>query len=107
LFSKEYQAELEKVASSLKQQGVKFSSRMRFEEAEGAPAFLLGSFTIEIAKSVGPILGAVIGAWLHARYGRKARLKIGDVEAEARTVEEVEKLLRVADEKQKPRIVQP
>ena len=38
-------------------------------------------------------IAGVVGAWLHAKYGRKARLKIGDVEAEAQTVEEVERLL--------------
>jgi hypothetical protein len=38
-------------------------------------------------------LAAVAVAWLHARSGRKVRLKFGDVEAEARTPEEVEQLL--------------
>jgi hypothetical protein len=36
------------------------------------------------------------GVWIHARSGRKVRLTIGDVEAEARTPEEVESLLRIA-----------
>jgi hypothetical protein len=34
-----------------------------------------------------------LGAWLKGRYGRKARVKIGDVEAEAQTIKEVGALL--------------
>jgi len=34
----------------------------------------------------------------NARYGRKVRLKIGEIEAEAQTREEVEKLLARAQE---------
>ena len=43
-------------------------------------------------------LAAALGAWLKERYGRKVRLKVGDVEAEASTAEEVEKLLAKAQE---------
>jgi len=55
--------------------------------------YLSGKFIVKLVAIVGPVLGTGIGAWLHARSGRKVRLKIGDIEAEARTVEEVEKLL--------------
>jgi hypothetical protein len=37
-----------------------------------------------------------MGAVLQARYGRKVRIKIGDVEAEGRNVEEIEALLKLA-----------
>ena len=46
---------------------------------------------------IAPLAGAV-GAWIQARYGRKARIKIGEIEAEARTIEEVEELLKIAAE---------
>jgi hypothetical protein len=58
------------------------------ESAGSSETPLLGTFTIEFAKAVGPSLAAVgvaVAAWLQARYGRKARLKIGDIEAEARS----------------------
>jgi hypothetical protein len=58
----------------------------------------LGDFMIKFAATAGPALGTLIGAWLHARYGRKVRLKIGDIEAEAQSVEEVEKLLQQAEQ---------
>ncbi|MEJ0044474.1 MAG: hypothetical protein WDM81_20635 [Rhizomicrobium sp.] len=39
------------------------------------------------------MIGLIVGAWLTARSGRKVRVKIGDVELEAGTAEEVERLL--------------
>ena len=40
------------------------------------------------------------GAWLHAGYGRKVRLKLGDIEAEGQTIDDVNALLRRAVEVQ-------
>jgi hypothetical protein len=42
-----------------------------------------------------------VGAWLNARYGRKVRLEIGDIKAEASTVKEVEALLALAQDTQR------
>ena len=51
-------------------------------------------------KDLGPpaiaALAAAGGAWVQARYGRKMRLKIGDVEAEGRTLKEIQSLLKQA-----------
>jgi hypothetical protein len=77
---------------------VEFSSGAALREAFAAGSAYLGDFAIKLAATVGPVLGTVVGAWLHARYGRKVRLKIGDVEAEAQTIEEVQELLRRAEE---------
>jgi len=43
-------------------------------------------------------LGGVFGVWLQARSGRRVRLKVGEIEVEAQTVEEVERLLACAQE---------
>jgi len=64
-----------------------------FRDAVGAGTTLLGKFIIPLTQTLGPPFFTLLGAWLTARYGRSVRLKIGDVEAQARTVEEVEKLL--------------
>ena len=93
LRSPEYQQGLSEVGTALSAQGIKVSNLVDLEEAEGSETTILLGFTIELAKIVGPVFAGVVGAWLHARYGRKARLKIGDIEAEARTVEEVERLI--------------
>ncbi|MGC2221827.1 MAG: nucleotide-binding protein [Methylocella sp.] len=49
-----------------------------------------------MGPSVIAALATAAGVWFQARHGRKVRLKIGDVEAEARTAEEVESLLQLA-----------
>jgi hypothetical protein len=41
-------------------------------------------------------IAAAAGAWVQARYGRKARLRIGELEVEARTIGEIEELLKLA-----------
>jgi hypothetical protein len=94
LRSPEYQRGLNKLATAFSAQGMKVSSVVELEESEGSSeTILLGKYTIELAKIAAPVIAGIIGAWLQARYGRTARLKIGDIEAEARTVEEVEKLI--------------
>jgi hypothetical protein len=101
LRSNEYQIGLSQVFRELQAVDSRVSFRMFMQEAVDAPSFLMGGFTI--AKSVGLQAVPVIVAWLHGRYGRKVRLKVGDVEAEARNVSEIEALLKCA-EKLRPRI---
>jgi hypothetical protein len=67
----------------------------------GAPDLLSGEFLLRVIPTIGPLVATAAGAWLHARYGRKVRIKAGDIEAEAQTAEEVEKLLNKAFEIQK------
>jgi hypothetical protein len=55
------------------------------------PDFLLPLVPAAIAA-----IAPLCGAWVQARYGRKVRLKIGDTEAEGRSVEEIETLLQKA-----------
>lgn len=71
LRSDDYQKGLAEVASALKAQGIKVSFQMDFEESASSHSFLLGQFTIELAKAVGRVICAVIGAWLQAKYGEK------------------------------------
>jgi hypothetical protein len=97
LRSSEYQQGLAEVVSALSTQGMKVSSLVELEESAGSSETpLLGTFTVDLAKAVGPWLatvGVAVAAWLKARYGRKVRLKVGDIELEARTPEEVGKLI--------------
>ncbi len=44
------------------------------------------------AKTLGPEFVVVVVAWLHGRSGRKAKLKVGDIQLEATTREDVERL---------------
>jgi hypothetical protein len=102
LKSAPYQKELAEFREFLEGQGhlvgsIKDALLGMFGECP-VPLTLLGDFTVKLAAIAGPALGTGIGAWLHAKYGRKVRLKIGDIEAEAQTREEVEKLLERAQE---------
>jgi hypothetical protein len=49
-----------------------------------------------LVNAVTPALCTAVGAWLGSRNGRKVRIKVGDIEAEAQTREDVEKLLERA-----------
>lgn len=91
---RKFEAELREFSKSLHSVGMKVSQRgMAFDSAEflGYP---LPEFTLSLVQAIGPALGVALGAWLKGRYGRKVRVKIGEVEAEARTMEEVETLLQ-------------
>src|SRR6185312_15222760 len=89
LRSTEYQAALSKFAEQLQAHGLNPSMGMHFEESADSHSFLLGSFTIGLGKAIALPVCTAVGAWLHAKYGRRVRLKIGELEAEAQTVEEV------------------
>ena len=95
----EFQKELSRFGAALRDAGVPYSqSAIAFDSVEGH-GYPLPEFIVAM-KVLGPpaiaALATAAGAWVQARYGRKVRLTIGDVEAEARTPEEVESLLRIA-----------
>lgn len=100
LYSAEYQNQLREFEQSLKDEGLVVDSHEKYLLSEAGGIFLLGDFSIKVIATLGPVLGAVVGAWLHGRYGRKVRVKITEagLEAEAQSVEEVEKLLNRAEE---------
>lgn len=55
---------------------------------------------IKLTAAAGSVVVGVVGAWLHARFSRKVRLKIGrcgEIETEAQTVAGVKSLLKEAE----------
>jgi hypothetical protein len=93
LVSREYQEALGEFRKSLQAVGIQSSARSFAFDGVAGGGGLSGDFVLKLAGEIGPALIAGIFAWLHGRYGRKVRLKVGDIEAEAQTTEEVEKLL--------------
>jgi hypothetical protein len=94
-FSDEYQAELEDIDQRLRRYPLGVTG---FAWHQAGPGTLLGQFVVSIGPAFMTGIAAVAGAWLQARFGRKVRVKFGDIEAEARTPEELEELLkRVAE----------
>lgn len=45
-----------------------------------------------------PLIASVLTAWIAGRYVRKVRVKVGDVDIEANTAADVERLLTKAQE---------
>ena len=97
--SVEYQRALWDADRELRARGAEPRSALfRQDDAEAAMTHL-GEIAVKLAPAALPAISAVVGAWLQARYGRKVRLKYhdayGDVKADARTPEEVERLLKI------------
>lgn len=97
-----FQTSMVPIGAALAAAGVRYSQRaMAFDAAE-AIGFALPEYVIQIGQALGPTLGVVLVAWLQGRAGRKVRLKVGDIEAEARTTEELERLLERAARLKEP-----
>src|SRR5262245_1328204 len=77
-WDKRYQQELRELEQSLEASGVDII----WPRGASVQGVLSNEFAVKLVTMVGPALGAAVGAWLHARYGRKVRLKIGDIEAQ-------------------------
>ncbi|WP_085787624.1 hypothetical protein [Ketogulonicigenium robustum] len=77
----------------LKEQDIKYSERAFIRDSAGSGGItFLGEFTM-MATTLGPAVIGAIGGWVAARQGRKVRVKMGDIEAEAGSVEQVKELL--------------
>jgi len=54
---------------------------------------LLGEFIFDNAGKLLTALTTICGIWIKARYGRKLKLKVGNVVLEANTTQEIESLV--------------
>ena len=92
-----FQEELNGFAKSLRVTGVTASQRAVAFDSADALGYPLAEFVIKtLAPTLIPAAAGVCGAWVQARYGRRIRIKVGDIEAEAHSAEEVERLLMTA-----------
>jgi hypothetical protein len=94
-----YQGELAEFAKSLKNAGVEYEAKPgKLLLTDTSPFSYAGTFVIGMITGLSPILVNFVAVWLHGRSGRKVRLKVDEIEAEAQTIQEVEKLLALAQE---------
>lgn len=92
----EFQRDIAPIGAALRHAGIEYSQRaMAFDSAQ-ALGFPLPEYLLPLIQTIGPTLGVVLVAWLQGRAGRKVKIKIGDMEAEGRTPEEIERLLKFA-----------
>jgi hypothetical protein len=96
-FGKEYQDGLKSVLEVFRAEGVQIKPRYSTRDSTGPSGGLSGEIIV-FAKTLGPVVLAVLTAWLTARNGRKMSIKVDGIEVEAHTVKDVERLLLKAQE---------
>jgi hypothetical protein len=97
LDSESYQRDLRSFEADLRSHGLSPSSRVLLIESTGnevAPH--LGVFAVGLKEAL-PVIGSVLTGWFAGRFGRKIRVKVGEIEVEANTVAEAEKLIAAAE----------
>jgi hypothetical protein len=96
-FSTEGQVDLRSVITALRENKIEADAPFMTLDSVDAVGGYTGEIAV-LANAFGPLLTGILGAWLQSKAGRKVRLKDGDIEVEARTVEEAGKLLDMATE---------
>ncbi|MFC4518441.1 hypothetical protein [Cupriavidus pinatubonensis] len=104
--SSEFQAELRTFSGALKSGGVAYSQAAMAFDSAAATGYPLAEFAIKELAPYAASVAAALTAWIAGRYGRKVRLKVGDLELEAKSPEEIKQLLHLAQEYQKKRMHQ-
>ena len=91
-FSPEYQADMGKVFTALHNEGTKFEATAFAMDGVDAVGGATGEI-LALAKTLGPATIAAIAAFLAGRNGRKVKIKVGEIEAEANSVKELNAVL--------------
>ncbi|MBY0335743.1 MAG: hypothetical protein K2X11_03975 [Acetobacteraceae bacterium] len=99
--SEGHQAELQRFAIRMEAGRTGLSPIWSLQKALGSGSWLTGEFLGQVAGASLPVISAVAVAWLQARAGRKVRLKVGDIEAEARTPADLREILALAQDLKK------
>lgn len=93
LFTPDCQAGVRAFFQQLRDTGVIAHPAAFTMDCAGASGCLVGEFVLPFAQIAGPAIGVAVAAWFQGRAGRKLRLKVGDIEVEATTMQELEQLL--------------
>ena len=97
-FGVDYQGELREFKDAVSASGIAISPRIAFFDSVGATGGLTGEFLIPMTQVIAPFLTAAIVAWVGRRNERKLRLKVGDIEVEGNTEEDIKLLIAKAKE---------
>jgi hypothetical protein len=93
----ELRAEVDEFSRALRSTGATFSQLIISLHAVDAFDYPSASFLITtLAPPALTAVAGIAGAWIHARAGRKIRLRVGAVQVEASTTKEIEQLLKSA-----------
>ena len=94
--SDDYQSELRNLGQALKADGLEIHEVGSHPVVPGGTPPSSGEWKVELDAMLEPTLKAPVGSWLQARRGRTARLRIGEIEADVRTVEELARVIKIA-----------
>jgi len=97
-FGADYQGELRQFRDAVDASGIAISPRIAVFDSVGATGGFTGEFLIPITQAIVPFLTAAVVAWVGRRNGRKLRLKVGDIELEGNTEEDIKLLVAKAKE---------
>ncbi len=95
--SDDYQSELRKLDLALRGDGLEIREVGSHPARSGETSPISGEWRVELGATLEPILKAPVGSWLQARRGRTARLRIGEIEADVRTAEELSRVIKIAN----------
>ena len=94
--SADYQSELRELGVRLRADGLAIREVNFSAGCSDCPPAVSGEWRVPLNAGLAPILEAPLGSWLQARRGRTARLRIGEIEADVRSVQELVRVIRVA-----------
>ena len=91
-----YQSELRELGLRLQADGLAIREVSSPSGCSDCPPAVSGEWKVPLDAALASILEAPLGLWLQARHGRTARLRIGEIEADVRNVQELARVIRVA-----------
>lgn len=94
--SNDYQSELRDLGSTLRAGGLEIHDLSCHPASKQATSPVYGEWSVPLCASLAPILETPVGSWLQAKRGRTVRMKIGEIEADVRTVAELIKVIGIA-----------
>jgi len=94
--SDDYQSELRELGLALRGDGLEIYEVGSHAVRSGETPPISGEWRVKLGAMLEPILNAPVGSWLQARRGRTARLRIGEIEADVRTAEELARVIKIA-----------
>lgn len=94
--SDSYQTDLREVGRALRAKGLEIREVGGRSAREGCASCVSGEWKVALNAGIGPILKVSVGSWLQARRGRTVRLKMGEIEADVRTAEELASVIKLA-----------
>jgi len=95
--SDDYQSELRNLGLTLRADGLEIHEVGSHPFPSGDSPPISGEWRVKLGANLEPALRVPVGSWLQARRGRTARLRIGEIEADIRTVEELGRVLKIAN----------